>query len=131
MYKVYCNVLSKRLNDWADDHCILAEEQNGFRSGRSCLDHLLTLTSVVQTGKSQRKDTYVAFVDFSKAYDKINRNKLWKKLAAFGINDKFLNTLKSLYKDVQCCVKVNVVKSSHPYCVKMCAKTCYEILQKR
>ena len=111
MYKVYCNVLNKRLNDWADDHCILAEEQNGFRSGRSCLDHLLTLTSVVQTRKSQRKDTYVAFVDFSKAYDKINRNKLWKKLAAFGINDKFLNALKALYKDVQCCVKVNGVKS--------------------
>ena len=67
----------------------------------------MTLTSIIQTRKAARKSTFIAFVDFSKAYDKIDRKLLWQKLETLGIPVKFLQTLKALYNEVECCVRVN------------------------
>ena len=106
--KVYCSVLNYRLFEWARLNNIICEEQNGFGANRSCVDHLVSLTSIVGTRKSLRKDT---IVDLSKAYDKVNRNKLWQRLTSLGLSQLFTTVLKSLYKDVQCCVGVNGVKS--------------------
>lgn len=41
--KLYSLFINKRLTSYLDDNAILAEEQNGFRSGRSCEDHIFTL----------------------------------------------------------------------------------------
>ena len=46
-------------------------------------------------------------MDFSKAYDRINRDLLCHKLSILGINGKMLNSLKSLYEHVQCTARVN------------------------
>ena len=76
---------------------------------KSCIDHLSTLTSITDTRRKLRKSTYTAFIDFSKAFDRVNRNILWSKLGGLGIdnNCRILNALKSLYVDVQSCVRVN------------------------
>ena len=76
---------------------------------KSCIDHLSTLTSITDTRRKLRKSTYTAFIDFSKAFDRVNINILWSKLGGLGIdnNCKILNALKSLYVDVQSCVRVN------------------------
>ncbi len=78
MYKVYCGVLNNRLVTWTEINGLIADEQNGFQRGRSTLDHLSSLTSIIETRKLKRLDTYVAFIHFSKAYDRINRSILWK-----------------------------------------------------
>ena len=50
------------INDWIDNYCeqhnILVDEQNGFRKGRSCSDHLFTLTSLIRKRLSQKKSTF-------------------------------------------------------------------------
>ena len=48
----------------------------------------------------------VAFLDFSKAYDKVDRKKLWTRLHDMGINGSFLKFLKALYKGSSCRVRV-------------------------
>ena len=48
----------------------------------------------------------IAFIDFSKAYDKVDRDKLWKCLEKLGVNSKFLWFLQSLYQGTSCQVKV-------------------------
>ena len=55
MYKIYCSVLNHRLTQWAEQNDILAEEQNGFRPNCSCTDHLITLTTIINTRKITRK----------------------------------------------------------------------------
>ena len=56
----------------------IAEEQAGFRSGYSTTDHIFTLLSVIPKSMSQRKGkVYVAFIDYQKAFDEVNRNSLW------------------------------------------------------
>ena len=47
-----------------------------------------------------------AFIDYSKAYDRIDSGKLWKCLESMGVNGKFLSFLQSLYAGTSCWVKV-------------------------
>ena len=52
-------------------------------------------------------DTFVSFIDFSKAYDRIPHNNLWCKLSKLGIHGKILSAIQSLYTGVTCHVRVN------------------------
>ena len=111
VYKAYRNVLNQRLTFWAESAGKLTDFQNGFREKRSTIDHLTTITSIIENRKSMKKSTYVAFVDFSKAYDTINRELLWTKLESYGINGKMFQSLQSLYRNVKCVVKLNYLKT--------------------
>ena len=96
-----------RLQSWCDTKNIIVDEQNGFRAGRSCQDQLLTLVNLIQSGKHAGASVFVAFVDFSKAYDSVNRKLLWKKLSDLGVGHQYLQALKTLYTDVKGVVLIN------------------------
>ncbi len=80
MYKLYCRILNARLQVWADINNVLTDEQNGFRPKRSCNDQLSCFTNIIECRKPAKKRTFVAFVDFSKAYDRVNHELLWDNL---------------------------------------------------
>ena len=107
VYTIYCSILNHRLSFWIESSNILCDEQNGFRSGRCTIDHVGSLTSIIETRMKKKSDTFVAFIDFSKAYDRINRQLLWYKLSRLSISDQFIHVLKSLYNKVQCTAKIN------------------------
>ena len=90
---------------------MLSDIQNGFRRGRSTIDHLSSLTTIVETRKLKRMSTYVAFIDFRKAYDGINRTLLFRRLTDIGIRGHMFDALLSLYKNVECCVRINGCKT--------------------
>ena len=106
-YKLYCSILNNRLYNWFEVNGGLCDEQAGFRSGRCTGDHLSSLTTIVETRIKKRQDTFAAFIDFSKAYDRINRTLLWHKLSLMGVSNKMLTALKSLYENVKCTVRIN------------------------
>ena len=58
-----------------------------------------------------KKSTFLAFVDFSKVYDTINRELLWRKLRSHGIDGKMFRSLHSIYDNVKCAVKINDFKT--------------------
>lgn len=62
-----------------------------------------TLTSNTENRNKQRKSTFLAYIDFSKAYDKINLN---EKLNDIGIDRYMYRALRSLYENVKCAVRV-------------------------
>ena len=68
--------------------------------GRSTVDHINTITSIIETRKKYKFSTYVAFIDFKKAYDSINRALLFNKLENLGIISKFMFALKGLYYNI-------------------------------
>ena len=86
-YKLYCVILNNRLIKWEEEFSILNDAQNGFRSGRSTVDHISSLSSIIETRKLKKQSTYVGFIDFKKAYDSIDRNIMFKKLTV----DIYLN----------------------------------------
>ena len=107
VYKLYCIILNARLSKWEAEHCILGDNQNGFRKSSSTIDHLASLTSIIETRKLRKKDTFTAFIDFTKAYDSIDRGILFTKVLNFGISGLMYKALLALYDGVRCSVRIN------------------------
>ena len=80
---------------------ILVDEQNGFRSGRSCIDHLYALVTNLRNRKEMEKDTFLTFRDFKKAFDLVDRNMLLYKLAITEIGGRMYTAISSLYINPQ------------------------------
>ncbi len=91
----------------SDINNVVTDEQNGFRSKRSYNDQLSCFTNIIECRKAAKKSTFVAFVDFSKAYDHVNHELLWDKLESLWVNGWMLLAIQSIYKDVKYCVRVN------------------------
>ena len=71
--KFYANILNKRLLKYVELNELLVEEQNGFRKRRSCQDHVFVLKNIIDIKLKEKKSIFACFVDFSSAYDYINR----------------------------------------------------------
>jgi hypothetical protein len=105
--KGFSYILNKRLLDVVESNKLLVEEQNGFRRGRSCMDHVFVLTSIINSRIMEKKSTFCCFVDFSKAFDSINRNLLINTLRKCGIEGNFIDIIQTMYRKTQSAVKVN------------------------
>ena len=71
-----------------DDNNLLSQYQHGFRSEHSCESQLISFTQEVYDIDNLEKDnqTDIIVMDFSKAFDKVDHNKLLYKLSALGIH---------------------------------------------
>ena len=102
--KVYSTIINIRLGEWVEDNHILGEFQAGFRRNYSTIDHMYTLMAFVQKQFSLDRKLYIAFIDFEKAFDSINRAILWPILLRTGVHGKMLKCIMSMYA----CVKAKV-----------------------
>ncbi len=75
MYKSYCGVLNSRFVAWVEVNGLIEDKQNGFKADRSCVDHLSSLTNIIETRKLLKLSTQTAFIDVSKAFDRIRITK--------------------------------------------------------
>ena len=79
----------------------LRPNQNGFRSGRTTTGQILALRRLIEGIKAKKLPAVITFIDFSKAFDSINREKMFKILKAYGVPPNLLNTIKALYTDTK------------------------------
>ncbi len=107
VYKLYAYVLNARLYSFLEAMDLLDDAQNGFRSGRSCEDHIHSLVSMIKGGFNEKSDTFCCYIDMQKAFDYLDRDLLLLKLVRMGIDGKFYFALKSTLLDTSACVKVN------------------------
>ena len=80
---------------------ITGECQAGFKRNYSTTDHMFTLLALMQKQFSLNRKMYVAFIDFEKAFDFINRKVLWPILLKNGIRGKLYRCIKSMYNSVK------------------------------
>ncbi len=109
--KMYSKILNKRMLNYAEDNNILVDEQNGFRKKRSCTDHTFVLNSVIKNRMNEGKPTYAAFIDFQKAFDFVNRDLMFYRLLLYGYKGKLYKSIKSMYLQTYCMVRVNEMLS--------------------
>ena len=102
--KVYSTVINNRLQEWVDMNNITGEFQAGFKRNYSTIDHIFTLMAFIQKQFSLNRKLYVAFIDYEKAFDSVNRSILWSALLKNGINSKLYKSIMSMYE----CVKARV-----------------------
>ena len=96
--KIFTKVLNNRLVIWSDMNNKLSDCQGAYRKGRSTADHIFSLYAI--TNKNLRKRGgrfYVAFVDFSRAFDSIPHSILFYRLVENGIHGQMLSVMKSMY----------------------------------
>jgi hypothetical protein len=105
--KLFTGVLNERLKKFIEVFETVGEEQTGFRNGYSILDNLFTLYGIIDILLFKKKRLYCAFLDYEKAFDKVNRAFLWQKLISTGITGKFLKVIVNIYEDAKSCVVVN------------------------
>jgi hypothetical protein len=79
----------------------LHEGQNGFRPERSCADHQFTLHQVLSGRRAEDKESFVLFVDVTKAFPTVWLDGLWQKMWEKGVNGKCFRVLHSLYQGAQ------------------------------
>ena len=80
----------------------------GFRKGRECRDQFMTLALLGQV-KAVTKTGM--FIDLKKAYDRVDRRKLWRCLKGMGLGGRLLAFLKAVYEDASCEVTVGEGRS--------------------
>ena len=98
--KIFSHVLLNRINKWSDKHENINKHQFGFQKAKSTVDCIFILSSIISksvNGNTGSKKLYCAFLDYAKAFDKVDRYLLLYKLLREDISPRLLNILKSMY----------------------------------
>ena len=74
----------------------ISEGRAGFRSNRSCIDHVYTVGKILQGRKEAGRTTHCSFLDVHKAYDTLGRNGWWKNMWGIGIRGKVWRMMKNI-----------------------------------
>ena len=78
-------------------NCELPDIQAGFRKGRGTRDQIADIRWITEKAKEFQKNIYFCFIDYAKAFDCVDHNKLWKILKEMGIQDHLTCILRNLY----------------------------------
>ena len=65
----------------------LPDAQAGFRKGKGTRDHIANISWIIEKARKFWKNIYFCFIDYAKAFDCVDHNKLWKILQEMGIPD--------------------------------------------
>ena len=95
--KVMLKILQARLHQYLNHE--IPDVQAGFRKGRGTRDHIANICWIIKKARKFQKNIYLCFIDYAKAFDCVNHNKLWKILKEMGIPDHLTCLLRNLYAD--------------------------------
>ena len=91
MLKIFQARLQQYMN------CELPDVQAGFRKGRGTRDQIANIHWIMEKATEFQKNIYFCFIDYAKAFDYVNHNKLWKILKEMRIPDHLTCLLRNLY----------------------------------
>ena len=106
--KIFTSIINRRVTFFVNLYSKISEAQFGFREGYSTVDNAFILNSIIERYLAKKKGKiYVCFVDFKRAFDSVNREKLWAVLKTNGLKGTLMKVIKSMYEGVKTCVRVN------------------------
>ena len=93
--KVMLKILQAKLQQYVNRE--LPDVQAGFRKGRGTRDQMANIRWIIEKAREFQKNIYFCFIDYTKAFDCVGHNKLWKILKDMGIPDHLTCLLRNLY----------------------------------
>ena len=109
--KVFERVIKRKLVNYLEWNKFISANQHGFRSGRSTLTQLLAHVNDVLVGWSKGLDLDCIYLDYAKAFDKVDHALLVQKLEYYSIHPKIVKWIESFLENRKQCVVVNGAKS--------------------
>ena len=106
--KLYDYLLNHRLMKWYSP----CREQAGAQAKRGCIEHIMSLRLLFEYCKRSNKKLFVVFVDFSKAYDRVPRGKLFVLLKSLGCGVIMLSALIAMYTVNTCFLGSTVIATN-------------------
>ena len=100
--KIMLQILQARLQQYVNLE--LPDVQDGFRKGRGTRDQIARIHWINIKARQLQKNIYFCFIDYAKAFDCADHNKLWKILKEMGIPDHLTCLLRNLYADQEATV---------------------------
>ena len=92
--KVMLKILQTRLQEYVNQEH--PNVQAGFRKGRGTRDQIANIHWIIKKARQFQKNIYFCFIDYAKAFDYVDHNKLWKILKEMGIPDHLTCLLRNL-----------------------------------
>ena len=93
--KVMLNILQGRLQQYTN--CELPDVQAGFRKGRGTRDQIANILWIIEKVREFQENISFCFINYAKAFDCVDYNKLWKIPKEMGIPDHLTCLLRNLY----------------------------------
>ena len=109
--KIMLRVILNRLKKEAEEH--LAEEQAGFRAGRSTVEQIFSCRIMMEKHLQHQKALFHNFIDFKKAFDRVWHEGLWHVLRGFGIEEGLVQVIQALYSSASSAVLLNNDSGEH------------------
>ena len=101
--KVMLKILQARLQQYLN--CELPDVQAAFREGRGTRDPIASIYWIIEKAREFQKNIYFCFIDYAKAFDCVDHNKLWKILNEMGTSDHLTCLLRNLYAGQEATVR--------------------------
>ena len=102
--KVMLKILQARLQQYVNYD--LSDVQAGFRKGRDTRDQIANIHWIIEKAREFPKKIYFCFIDYTKVFDCVYHNKLWKILQEMGIPDHITCLLRNLYAGQEAVVRI-------------------------
>ena len=97
-------ILQARLQQYVN--CELPGVQASFRKGRGTRDQIANIRWIIEKAREFQKYIYFCFIDYAKAFHRVDHNKLWKILEEMGIPDHLIYLLRNLYAGQEATVRI-------------------------
>ena len=101
--KVMCKILQAKLQQYTNSE--LPDVQAGFRRGRGTRDQIANIHWLIKKPKEFQKNISFCLIDYAKAFDCVDHNKLWKILKEMGIPHHLTCLLRNLYAGQEATVR--------------------------
>ena len=102
--KLMLKIILNRLQPQAEE---IAEEQAGFRAGRSTTEQIFNLRILCEKYLQHQQNLYHVFIDFKKAFDRVWHKALWAAMRKYNINTNIIRAIEKLYDKAQSAVLFN------------------------
>ena len=96
-------ILQARLQQYVNRE--IPDIQAGFRKGRGTRDQIANICWIIEKARQFQKSVCFCFIDYAKAFDYVDHNKLWKILQEMGIPDHLTCLLRNLYASQEATVR--------------------------
>ncbi|GAA5949593.1 hypothetical protein JCM10213_002611 [Rhodosporidiobolus nylandii] len=110
--KLLSTLLNRRLEEWATFSNALPEQQQGFRKLFRTENAAFILLMALERARHEKKDVYTCFVDLKKAFDSVDRELLWSRLASYGAKGPVVSLIQHIYRYMRTQVKLGKELSS-------------------